>query len=216
MKRQPAGFSFLEAVIVMAIMSIAAGIVFIVARNAFRVQRADSALQDVVAMTRTARQLAIDKRRVFLLTFSTSPSQMTLTVTPPANPTVGCAGATNGWPDSTPAVPTPVLGNFDFEFVTGAPTDSASTPDGLGATQTSPIYFTSSANPTSVCFYPDGSARDNNNQFTSGLIYLAPTVLSESNSTVRLNNMRAVTIFGPTGRISGWRMTQNGTVWKMW
>lgn len=220
MTRRQKGFSLLELMIVIVISLIAAGIAFMSVREALRVQRADSALQDVLAMTRTARQLAIDKRRVFMVTYSTSPSQMTLTVTAPTNSSGGCTAATSQWPDApaTASQPTPVLGNYQFAYVTGAPNSSTTSPDGLASGLTTPINFTSSVNPSSVCFYPDGSARDNNNQFNSGVIYLAPSTTAEPNATVRLNNMRAMSIFGPTGRISGWRLDQasGGLQWKIW
>jgi prepilin-type N-terminal cleavage/methylation domain-containing protein len=216
--RTQRGFSLLEIVIVIVIGMVVASVSILGMRDAMRSQKAERALQDVLAMTRTARQLAIDKRRVFMVTYSTAPSQMTLTVTAPTNSSGGCAAATAGWPDANPALPTPVIGNYDFAFVTGAPNSPTTSPDGLAAGKSVPIYFTSTASPSSVCFYPDGSARDLNNAFTSGVLYLAPTTVAESNSTVRLNNMRAVTIFGPTGRISGWRLSQTsaGRQWKMW
>jgi hypothetical protein len=164
--------------------------------------------------------LAIDRRRVFMVTYSTAPSQMVLTVTDPKNSSGDCAAATSQWPDSpTPAAPaTPLLGNFDFAWVNGAPNGSTTAPDGFtGGSATTPIAFTSSVNPTSLCFFPDGSVRDTNNAFNSGVVYLAPSS-NESSTSARLNNMRAMTIFGATGRISGWRLNQasSGLQWKMW
>lgn len=216
--RTQSGFSLLEVVLVIAISAVVAAFAVLSMREAIRKQKAERALQDVLAMTRGARQLAIDKRRVFMVTYSTGPSQMVLTVTAPSNSSGGCAAATSPWPDSGAQAPTPVLGNYDFSYVTGAPNTSTTSPDGLGAGKTSAIYFTSTASPSSVCFYPDGSARDANNAFTSGVIYLAPTTAAENYTNVRLNNMRAMTIFGPTGRISGWRLdqTSSGLQWKMW
>lgn len=219
-KRQEHGFSVLELVVVIVIGMVIAGVAFMTMRDAVRNQRAERALQDVLSMTRTARQLAVDKRRVFMLTFSTGPSQMTLTVTPPTNSSGGCSAATSGWPDTGAAQPTPVIGDYSFDWIAGAPNSATTAPDGLGAAQTTPIYFTSTATggQSSVCFYPDGSARDSNNQFTSGVVYLAPTNTSETSNTIRLKYMRAMTIFGPTGRISGWRLNQasSGLQWKMW
>lgn len=216
--RTQRGFSLLEVVIVIVIGTVVAAFAILGMREAVRKQKAERALQDVLAMTRGARQLAIDKRRVFMVTYSTGPSQMVLTVTAPTNSSGGCAAATSPWPDSGAAPATPVIGNYDFSYVTGAPNTASTSPDGLGAGKTSAIYFTSTASPSSVCFYPDGSARDSNNAFTNGVIYLAPTTAAETNTTVRLNNMRAMTIFGATGRISGWRLNQasSGLQWKMW
>jgi Tfp pilus assembly protein FimT len=215
------GFSFLEIVIVLMILFIMGGIAFITIRDAMRNQRAESALQDVLNVTRTARQLAIDRRRVFKVTYTKNPAEMTVTVTDPGNSSGGCTAATSQWPDSPATVPppTPVLGNFDFAWINGAPNSDTTAPDGFtGGDATHPIVFTSKKDPDSVCFYPDGSARDEDNNFTSGIIYLAPSAASEPNATTRMNYMRAMSVFGPTGRISGWRLseTKSGLQWKMW
>jgi prepilin-type N-terminal cleavage/methylation domain-containing protein len=215
------GFTLLELMIVVVIAIIAAGWALLSIRDVVRNQKAERALQQVLSMTRTARQLAIDRRRVFMVTFNTSPSQMVLTVTDPSNSSGDCAAATSQWPDSpNPAAPpTPLLGNFDFAFVNGAPNTTTTAPDGFaGGSTTKPIAFTSTVNPTSLCFFPDGSARDSYNAFNSGVVYLAPSAKSESSATAQLNNMRAMTVFGATGRISGWRLSQasSGLQWKMW
>jgi type II secretory pathway pseudopilin PulG len=211
----------LEVTIVLLITIVAAGWALISIRDAVRNQKAERSLQQVLSMTRTARQLAVDRRRVFMVTYSTSPGTMTLTVTDPKNSSGDCAAATSQWPDapSPAAPPTPLLGNFDFAWVKGAPNGATTAPDGFtGGSATTPIAFTSSINPTSLCFFPDGSARDANNAFNSGVVYLAPSSKSETSTTAQLNNMRAMTIFGATGRISGWRLSQasSGLQWKMW
>ncbi len=210
----------LETAIVLSIAMIAAGIALISTREVIRNQRAERALQDMLQQTRGARQLAIDRRRVFKVAYGASPASITITVTDPRSSSSGCAGATNLWPDP-PAVANPpdkIDGYFDFLFVAGAPNSSTTSPDGLAAGKTNGVNFTSTTDTTSVCFYPDGSARDSNNQYSSGLIYIAPTTAAESNITVRLNSMRAMTIFGPTGRVSGWRLSQTsaGPQWKQW
>lgn len=225
LRRKERGFSLLEALVVISIIAIMGGMAFISTRDALKNQRAESALQDVLNMTRTARQLAIDKRRVFMVSYSAGPGMMTMTVTAPNNSAAGCAAATAPWPDppGSASPPTPVIANFDFAWITGAPvalTGSSAAPDGFGtgAAPSGPINFVSTKNPTSVCFYPDGSARDANNAFNGGVLYLAPAATSEASTSIRLNNMRAVTIFGPTGRISGWRISQtsSGLQWKQW
>jgi hypothetical protein len=47
-------------------------------------------------------------------------------------------------------------------------------------------------------FLPDGSARDTNGSLNSGIIYVA--------RTADLYSSRAVTLYGATGRIRGWRL----------
>ena len=53
-----------------------------------------------------------------------------------------------------------------------------------------------------VVFMPDGSAQDNLGNFNSGVIYLTRPGDNIYNSS------RAITVWGATGRIRGWRLTQ--------
>ncbi len=210
----------LELSIVVAIVLIVGAIMFMSTREAIKNQRGERALQDMLNVTRGARQLAIDRRRVFKVAYGATPASITVTVTPPTNSSGGCAAATSQWPDApaTANQPDKIDGYFDFLYITGAPNGTTTAPDGLGAGKTSGVNFTSGVDTTSICFYPDGSARDSNNQYSSGLIYIAPTASAEANTTARLNSMRAMTIFGPTGRISGWKLSQtsSGLQWKQW
>jgi prepilin-type N-terminal cleavage/methylation domain-containing protein len=220
-RRRERGFSLLELIIVLTITMIVASVAFISTKDAIRTQKADNALQNVLAVTRGVHQLAIDKRRVFMVSYDSTANQMTITVTPPASSSSGCTGATSQWPDApaTAQKPTPVLGNMAFQWVTGSPDAYNTAPDGIiSGGSGNPVAFTSATNPTTLCFFPDGSIRDNNNQFNSGVVYLSFPTTAEPNTTVQLNNMRAMTVFGPTGRISGWRLTPaSGSMqWKIW
>ncbi len=51
-------------------------------------------------------------------------------------------------------------------------------------------------------FMPDGSARDVNGNLNSGILYLA--------RNGDLYSSRAVTLYGATGRIRGWRLLRFG------
>lgn len=221
-RRRQLGFSMLELLTVIAILGVMGGMAVMSTRDALRNERAEAALQNVLSVTRGARQLAIDRRRVFMVTYTTTtPNSMTVTVTPATNSSGGCAAATSVWPDGSSRADTvPISIQVGFQWVTGAPNTSTTAPDGItaGGGTPPPVYFTSAVMPSSICFYPDGSARDSNNAFSSGVVYLAFTTTSETNANVRLNNMRAMTIFGPTGRISGWRLTPAaaGLQWQMW
>jgi hypothetical protein len=91
---------------------------------------------------------------------------------------------------------------------TGFPT--ASTPDGFGA-GVNPIDFGQAlaGEPLNyVVFMPDGSSQDNLGNFNSGVVYL-----TRPSDTVNLNNSRAITVWGATGRIRGWRLVKLSGTW---
>ena len=57
-----------------------------------------------------------------------------------------------------------------------------------------------------VMFMPDGSAHDVNGNLNSGIVYVA--------RNGDLFSSRAVTLYGATGRIRGWRLiTSGGGIW---
>jgi hypothetical protein len=83
----------------------------------------------------------------------------------------------------------------------------ASTPDGFGAGIT-PIDFGQGlgfGNLNYVVFMPDGSSRDNLGNYNSGVVYL--TRASDS-----IYSSRAITVWGATGRVRGWRLDQKAGV----
>ncbi|MFZ0938410.1 MAG: hypothetical protein WAN63_03215, partial [Candidatus Sulfotelmatobacter sp.] len=59
---------------------------------------------------------------------------------------------------------------------------------------------------STVYFYPDGSARDINGNINNGLVYMG--------RPGSLMSCRAVTLWGATSRIRGWRLSQSGSVWS--
>lgn len=84
----------------------------------------------------------------------------------------------------------------------------AVTPDGFG-TGVNAIDFGQSlaGEPMNyVVFMPDGSAQDNLGNFNSGIIYLTRPGDNKYNSS------RAITVWGATGRIRGWRLSQTAGV----
>lgn len=72
------------------------------------------------------------------------------------------------------------------------------TPDALGAT--APLNFSGA---TIVYFQPDGSMTDTTNLPLSGTVFLG---------TQRTLSARAVTVLGPTGRVTGYRW--DGRTWQ--
>jgi hypothetical protein len=59
-----------------------------------------------------------------------------------------------------------------------------------------------------IYFQPDGSAQDANSNINNGVVYIArPGDLASS---------RAITLWGATGRLRGWRLYITGTGTKAW
>ena len=218
-KRAERGFSMLELAIVIALVLIVATAAMISMISMVRNQKADRAVQEVLSNVRLARQLAIDKRQVFVITFDTTNNNWVLTTTAVGAAGNKCTSATTAWPYGSNGNAIPLLGSYTFSIATGAPV-TANAPDGLNVPDTStPVYFSNTdasgtATHNTVCFYPDGTSRDPKGVVSSGVIFMS-LPRSES-ATNRLNTMRAVTVFGATGRISGWRLAQasGGPVWK--
>ena len=59
-----------------------------------------------------------------------------------------------------------------------------------------------------ICFNPDGSAQDINSNTNNGVVYLA--------RTGSLYTSRAITVWGSTGRLRGYRLYPNGggPIWR--
>ena len=84
----------------------------------------------------------------------------------------------------------------------------ANAPDGFG-TGVNPIDFgqTLAGEPFFyVVFMPDGSSQDNLGNYNSGVVYLTRPGDNIYNSS------RAITVWGATGRIRGWRLAQQAGV----
>lgn len=97
--------------------------------------------------------------------------------------------------------------DISFNVRSGFP---AATPDGFGAGIV-PIDFgqgLGAGNLNYVVFMPDGSSRDNVGNYNSGVVYF--TRASDS-----IYSSKAVTVWGTTGRIRGWRLDQQGAL-SLW
>jgi prepilin-type N-terminal cleavage/methylation domain-containing protein len=186
------GYSLLEMMIVAAILLTAAGIAFISLQPALRQERVTNAYNTTLNTMRRARELAIGQRRTYILTFNVgAPSSITIT---PASVTPGGLTVTYTLPD-----------DVSFTTVSGLP---AVGPDGFG-NGTTAIDFdqnVAAGNKTNVFFMPDGSAQDINNNMNNGVVYIA--------RPGELNSLRAITLWGATGRLRGWRLSTIGGVPK--
>lgn len=194
-RRSMRGFSMVEMLIVIAVGLIVTGIGTMTLQPMLRSIRVSNGYNTTLGTLRYARQLAIAKRNIYMVTLNkvAVPNTITITDTNPLNPKV----------IETVTLPSDV--KFDNE--SGIPNSIATTPDGFG-TGSNAIDF---AQPPAtglgniVYFYPDGSARDVSSNINNGVVYIArPGELMSS---------RAITLWGTTGRLRGWRLNTNGTVY---
>jgi Tfp pilus assembly protein FimT len=205
------GFSLIEMATVMAMMMIAAAITFVSLQPALKQQRVGNAYNTVLGALRQARDNAVAQRTSYSVTFNSASTPNTLTVAPTFT---GFQGAL---PSATYSLPDSVK----FSNESGIPTSNQFTPDrfGTGAAAIDLGYTgqgTGTGGQSVVYFCPDGSAQDAaggvgqcSGNLSDGAIYIArPGDLMSS---------RAITIWGATGRIRGWRLYSNGaggTVWQ--
>ncbi len=191
------GFSLIETLIVLSLMMIASGIFFMSLQPALKDTRVTNAYNSTLMTLRRAREQAIAERRVYLVTFNNAITPNSITIT----------RASTGQVTSTITLPTDIT----FRAEPGIPTTLATTPDHFG-TGSPAIDFdqgVAGGAKNVVFFNPDGSAQDINSNTNNGVIYLA-----RSGS---LYTSRAITVWGSTGRLRGYRLypkTGGGSIWR--
>lgn len=195
--RRMSGFSLIETLIVLSLMMIASGIFFMSLQPALKDTRVTNAYNATLMTMRRAREQAIAERRVYLVTFNSAVSPNTITTT----------RAATGVVTSTISLPTDIT----FRAEPGIPTTLATTPDHFG-TGSPAIDFdqgVAGGAKNVICFNPDGSAQDINSNTNNGVIYMA-----RSGS---LYTARAITVWGSTGRLRGYRLypkAGGGSIWR--
>src|SRR5215510_6563584 len=186
------GFSLLEMMIVVAIALIVACITFISLQPMLRLAHVNQAYDTTLMTLRRFRSQAITQRRRYQVQF-----------TAPGTITVWYLGV------AVPVNPAPVLvqtltlpNDIQFAVQAGIPNTAATVPDGFGIGATA-IDFDQGVGAGAqnyVLFMPDGSSQDTLGNLNSGIVYLG--------RPGDIWSMRAVTVFGSTGRIRGWRLSQ--------
>jgi prepilin-type N-terminal cleavage/methylation domain-containing protein len=197
------GFSLLEMMIVCSVMLIVAGITFMAVQPALRDARANQAFEDVLMPLRVARQRAIAERKQYIVCFGTAAP--TGALTPLGAPTTQSVqifrwDAGTALSAATQISSTQLPTDMQMQVLAGLPNGTATVPDGFG-NATSAIDFdqgVAGAITNQVLFMPDGSAHDVNGNWNSGIVYVA--------RAGDLYSARAVTLYGATGRIRGWRL----------
>ncbi len=187
--RRMRGFSLLEMMAVLGIAVIAAAISFMTLQPTIKTARLDNAYNLTLSSIRQARDIAVAQRQVYFITFSNAAVPNTITITQGGTGTVV----------RSYSLPLDVA----YQIVTGIPTASTATPDGFGLGNIA-IDFdwnVAGGNNNVIYFYPDGSAKDVNGYANNGVIYIA--------RAGDLYSSHAITVWGATGRLRGWRLYNN-------
>lgn len=194
LRREIRGFTLIEMLIALSISFVISAFAVVSIQAALKDARVTAAYNLTLETLRNTRQLAVDNRKTYFVTFALP---QTIQV----------------WrqDQGAPALPPPVLVNtyqlpFDVNFDTepGIPTTATTTPDGFG-TALSPLDLDqgSGGGGTTVYFQPNGGGYDLAGNVNNGVVYLAhPGDLYTS---------RAITLYGLTGRLRGWRLYKNTT-----
>jgi Tfp pilus assembly protein FimT len=178
------GFTLAEGILVTFLMAVALGSAMVMVNKAAASSRAEAALQTATMQLRLAREFAMDRRRVHKVTF-TAPRTVTI-----VRQEIG------GNPDVT-------VSQLDLPSDTQFYRQSGMTPTPDQFTTTSAVDFGGS---TTVYFNPDGSAVDSTGVLVNGIVYIA--------NPGKLETCRAVTLFGATGRVKGFRLRMTAGSWE--
>ncbi len=188
--RKNRGFSLLEMLITIAIGLTMAGVTLIALMPLFKQSHVDAAYDTTLSVIRNYRNQSITQSKRYILTF-TAPGTITVQY----------------WGVGVPVSPAPVTvatytlpNDIQFAVQPGFP---VAAPDSFG-TGTVAIDFDQGilGNQNYIMFMPDGSSQDTLGNFNSGVLYLT--------RAGDLYSSRAITVFGTTGRVRGWRLYKQG------
>ena len=190
--RKMRGFSLIEMMIVVTVLLIACAVSFMTLQPAMKQGRVTNAYNFALGALRQAREDAVADRRVYMVSFSNAAIPNTITITQ----------SDTGVVTATYKLPTDVTFNVQVGFPVSQ-TTAPTTPDafGIGATAIDFDQSVAGGLKTAIYFYPDGSAQDANNNTNNGVLYIG--------RAGDITSARAITVWGATGRLRGWRLYQN-------
>jgi len=178
-----AGFSLIEMVMIVGIMGILMSMAVLQIGQSQPILKSDGAMRVVLAQFNSARELAITQRRYMDVSITAGSNQVQILREEVPGPTLTVISSVI------------LEGGIKFQLITGL----ADTPDAFG--KTSAVSFGSA---TQIRFATDGTLIDQNGNSLNGTVFMASTGVARS--------ARAVTIFGSTGRVRGYRF--DGALWQ--
>jgi len=183
------GFSLLEMMAVIAIGLIISVMALVTLQPSLKYTRVTNAYNITLMAMRQARDTAISQRQIYFVTFihnATPPDQITIT--------------RGGTGEVVSTLPIPI--DVAFQVQAGLP-GAGKTPDNFGSGGTAIDFDQGVAGGVKnvIYFYPDGSIEDVNGNLNNGVIYIA--------RTNDLYSSHAITVWGATGRLRGWRLYNN-------
>jgi prepilin-type N-terminal cleavage/methylation domain-containing protein len=190
------GFSLVELMISMAVFLIAAMIITMGVQPALKEGRVNQAYNTTLAAMRLARDTSIAQRQSYYVTLSNATAPNSISITQ----------ASTGAVIDIYYLPTDVT----YQTLPIFPTSQTTfpmTPNGFGV-GVNAIDFDqgiAGGTPNVIYFMPDGSAQDIAGNYNNGVVYVARTGDNYS--------PRALTLFGATGRLRGWRMDTLGVTY---
>lgn len=192
--RKNNGFSMLEMLITICITLTMVGVTFMALKPILYQSHVNTAYDTTLMALRNTRNLAISQSHEYYVNFN--PGGF-----PPGTIQIEYQGPAVGGiaPPLQQVVTYSLPADISYAVQAGFP---ASSPDGFGGGVT-PIDFESTPGvPLNyVVFFPDGSSQDSLGNYNSGVIYMTQIAGTKYTS-------RAVTVWGPTGRVRGWRLDQ--------
>jgi type II secretory pathway pseudopilin PulG len=189
------GFTLLEMMITVMIAMILMGITFMALQPLLQKGHVDSAYDTTLTVLRNTRQLSLTQSHEYVVVFNPG-GYAAGTILVEYQPPAAIAGG--ALPPLQVVNTYTVPPDITFAVRAGFP---AGAPDAFGSGVV-PIDFgqgLGGASLSYVAFMPDGTSRDLVGNYNSGVVYLtraADTIFAS----------RAVTVWGATGRIRGWRL----------
>jgi prepilin-type N-terminal cleavage/methylation domain-containing protein len=202
--RAEAGFTMVELVIVVAIIVILAATAIMSTRSSMYASKATNAMDSVITTLRTAREIAITKRRNVLVTFTapnemqmavqTLPGEAAATVIAPVYLNDNVAGGCSFY--VYPGLPDTPMNFGNSSALTFAPAS--------GGTAGLSVMFTTSGSFVGTTATSSFNTVGNSNPVNASIFVAIPG---------QLNSARAVTVMGTTGRVRSysWTGTITGT-----